>query len=377
MALKAVSVTQINQYIKRILASDPILANASVIGEVSNLTRHSSGHWYFSLKDETSTIRCFLPKDRVLSLRYDIEEGMKITCYGYIGVYERGGSYSLNIRDILVEGEGDLKKAYDLLFNKLEKEGLFDEGHKRPIPSFPKKIAVISSPTGAAVHDIITTIKRRNPLIDVLLYPCLVQGEEAGKSIAEAIKTVNKNPKGCELIIAGRGGGSAEDLWAFNEEIVARAVYDSELPVISAVGHEVDFVISDYAADLRAATPTAAAELAACDIEYYRDIIRSSAPERLFSSLERRIENEELKIKHLMQICESSALSRLTDAKHKLALLMADIEGFNPKMQLEKGYSIVKNNNRWISSVSETDIDDKINVILKDGELECLVLKKL
>ena len=377
MAIKPVSVTQLNGYLKRILSSDPILMNLSVVGEISNLTKHSSGHWYFSLKDDNSSIRCFLPYDRVANLRFDLEEGMSIVAYGSISVYEKGGSYSLLIRDIDVKGEGDLKKAFELLMKKLSEEGLFDEDHKKEIPEFPKKIGVVTSPTGAAIKDIISTIKRRNPLVDIRLYPALVQGDGASKSIIEGIEYFNKSKEKFDLLIVGRGGGSAEDLWAFNEEALAREIYMSNIPIISAVGHEIDYVISDYVADLRAATPTAAAELAVPDIEYYKDIIRMSSPINLFNMLLDRVESQELHIKHLKEMCDSSIVSLLNSSANRLKLLESEIKGYNPLNQLEKGYAVVKDSNdKWVVSKSKVKANDKISVILKDGSLECLVLKK-
>lgn len=377
MGIKAVSVSQLNGYIKRVMATDPILLNLSVFGELTNLTKHSSGHWYFSLKDENSTIRCFLPYDKVSKLRFDLEEGMSIIAYGSISVYEKGGSYSLNIKEIDVKGEGDLKKAFDILVKKLSAEGLFDEDKKKALPSFPKRIGVVTSPTGAAIHDIITVIKRRNPLVDVLLYPCLVQGNDAAPSIIKGIEYFNKNYKDFDLLIVGRGGGSAEDLWAFNEESLARAIYKCKLPIISAVGHEVDYVISDYVADVRAATPTQAAELAVPDISYYKDIISMCSPAKMFNALKDKVDSYFDHVKHLKDSCDMSIENMLVNYKHKLEILKADIDAYNPLNQLEKGYAVLKDeNDHWIVSQSDVEVDDKISILLKDGDLQCLVLKK-
>ncbi|MDO5441490.1 MAG: exodeoxyribonuclease VII large subunit [Bacillota bacterium] len=377
MAIKPVSVSQLNNYINRILSTDPILVNISVTGEISNLTRHSSGHWYFSLKDENSTVRCFLPRDRVKQLRFDIDEGMKIIAYGMISVYERGGSYSLNIKSIDVEGEGDLKKAFDLLFKKLSKEGLFDEDHKREIPEFPKTIGVVTSPTGAAIRDIVTTIKRRNPLVNLILYPALVQGPDAATTVVKGIEELNNNFKDIDVLIVGRGGGSAEDLWTFNEESVARAIYNSKIPVISAVGHEVDVLISDYVADLRAATPTAAAELATVDIAYYKDLINSCCPERMYYALKEKVYDKDNYIKNILESCNSSIKNLIINYSNELNLHKATIDGYNPLMQLDKGYAALKNEEgKWINSIKKVKVDDKVKVLLKDGELECLVLNK-
>ncbi len=374
--VKPVSVSQLNGYVKRILATDPILSNVSVVGELTNLTRHSSGHWYFSLKDETSTIRCFLPRDRVLKLRFELEEGMKIIAYGAVSVYERGGSYSLNIRDLDVEGEGDLKKAFDLLMKKLSAEGLFDESRKKPLPYFPKRIGVVTSPTGAAIRDIITTVKRRNPLIDILLYPCLVQGPDAAQSIADGISFLNKNNPELELLIVGRGGGSAEDLWCFNEELVARAIAASAIPIISAVGHEVDYLISDYAADCRAATPTAAAEIATPNIANFIDTINTNCPERLFEVLVNRYEYEQAKIDHLSEMCTAAIDSVFMDASHRLSMIKLDLDTLNPFLQIERGYAIARSKDKWIQSIDDININDNFALTLKDGTLNCVVKGK-
>ena len=265
MAVKPVKVSQLNGYIKRVLQSDPLLGNVSVIGEISNLKYHGSGHVYFTLKDEASKISCFLPYEYRKDLRYELSDGMEIIATGYIYLYERGGTYSLNVREIAVEGVGNLMAAFERLKDKLSKEGLFDENYKKPIPFFPRKIAVITSETGAAVRDIIKIIRSRNNIVDVLVYPCLVQGPGAAAEIADAIEAVNRLFPETDTIIVGRGGGSLEELWAFNEEIVARSIFASRIPVISAVGHETDFTIADFVADKRAETPTAAAQMAAPD----------------------------------------------------------------------------------------------------------------
>ena len=232
MAIKPVSVSQLNGYIKRILQTDPLLGNVSVTGEISNLKFHGSGHVYFSMKDAASKLSCFLPAQRASSLRYELSEGMEITASGYIYLYERGGSYSLNIKDIEVAGIGNLSIAFEKLKEKLDKEGIFDPALKKPIPFFPEKIAVITSETGAAIRDILKIIKTKNNYVDILIYPVLVQGPEAAGQIAEAIYDVNRRRPETDTIITGRGGGAMEELWAFNEEIVARSIYESKIPVI-------------------------------------------------------------------------------------------------------------------------------------------------
>ncbi|MBQ4234326.1 MAG: exodeoxyribonuclease VII large subunit, partial [Firmicutes bacterium] len=288
--MRPVSVSQLNGYIKRTLATDPILSAVTVRGEISKLTFHSSGHVYFTLKDETSRLSCFLAADRVPGLRFELDEGMEILAEGSVSVYERGGYYSLNIRSVEAAGEGALNAAFEKLKAKLSAEGLFDERLKRKLPDFPRLIGVVTSPTGAAVHDIITTVKRRDPLADILIYPCLVQGPGAAASVCAGIEALNSQFPQIDVLIVGRGGGSKEDLWTFNEESVARAVRASKIPVISAVGHEVDVTICDLAADVRGATPTAAAELAVPQLSVYTDSMKASSPEKLGMILSQALE---------------------------------------------------------------------------------------
>ncbi len=353
--MKAVSVSQLNTYIKRILSTDPILCNIAVKGEVSNLTKHASGHWYFSLKDDDSRINCFLPSSRVPSLRFDLDEGMEITAFGNVSVYERGGSYSLQIRDIEAEGEGTLKQAFEKLKRKLEEEGLFDPAHKRPIPSQPRRIGVVTSPTGAAIRDIISTVRRRNPSVDILLYPALVQGEGSAKSVCEGIETLNSKFPELDLLIVGRGGGSAEDLWTFNEESVARAVYASKIPVISAVGHEIDYVITDYVADLRGATPTAAAELAVPHIDTYKDRLRRLDPKILYGYLEEHV----------------------FDLERRLKIIKMAIDASDPGTVLSKGFAVVQKGDDYISDISKFSKGDTLKVRFAKGALIAKVTEVL
>ena len=368
MPLKPVSVSQLNSYIRRILATDPILMNLSVKGEISNLTKHSAGHWYFTLKDETSRISCFLPRERVQTLRYDISEGMEVVLYGSVSVYERGGSYSVYVRDLDVQGEGSLKIAFENLRKKLEAEGLFDPALKRTIPAFPKRIGVLTSPTGAAVHDVITTVKRRNPLVNVLVYPCLVQGDGAAASIAEGLSEMNRLFPDLDVIIAGRGGGSAEDLWSFNEEIVARAIRASKIPVISAVGHEVDVTIADYAADLRGATPTAAAELAVPHMAALIDTLSFYTPERLYANLKSGFENYGLKLQRLKESADGSICSLLQQAESRLSQLKTDADLSNPKHVLQRGYAMVQGEDgSWIESAGHLQPGQPLTLQFADG----------
>lgn len=370
MSVKPISVSQLNNYIGRVLSTDALLMNISVSGEIANLTKHSSGHWYFTLKDANSKINCFLSSMRVSRLRFDLSEGMQIIAIGAVNVYEKGGYYSLNIREVEAQGEGALQQAFDRLKAKLSAEGLFDEEHKRPIPYFPKKVGVITSPTGAAIKDIVTTIKRRNPMVDVLLYPALVQGANSSASIAEAIYNFNKQFKDTDVLIVGRGGGSIEDLWSFNEEIVARAVYDSKIPVISAVGHEIDTVITDYVADLRAATPTAAAELAVPHIDNYIDRIRSCNPVRMYKELAGKVTYGLQNIEHLYKSCQDNITATIKDYENQLKLLKLDIDSSNPLNVLEKGYAAVKDEKgNWISDIKSVKKGDTISILLNGGTI--------
>ena len=374
MPLKPVSVSQLNTYIKRILATDPILMNISVRGEISNLTKHSSGHWYFSLKDEQSVVRCFLPRDRVAMLRYDISEGMEATLYGSVSVYERGGTYSVSVRDLDVEGEGSLKIAFENLRKKLEAEGLFDPRIKRPIPAFPRRIGVLTSPTGAAVHDILTTVRRRDPLVDVLIYPCVVQGPEGAASIAAGLADMNRLFPDLDLIIAGRGGGSAEDLWCFNEEIVARAIRASKIPVISAVGHEVDVTIADLAADLRGPTPTAAAELAVPHMAALMDTLELYTPQRLYQNLKTGLETWSLSLERLREIAQSSMRRILDEADSRILLLKKEAELSSPLHVLEKGYAMVRSaDGGVVDSAAKAVPGDVLELRFLDGSVSVLV----
>ena len=377
MALKPVSVSQLNSYIQRIVKSDPILSNIGVSGEISNLKYHSSGHVYLDLKDEGSKIKCFIPSDRVQHLRFMLAEGMKVCAYGFINVYEPGGYYSLSVRSIEAEGEGELKKAFELLKQKLQDEGLFDEERKRQIPAFPKKVGIITSSTGAAVKDIITTIKRRNPFIDVLLYPCSVQGEGSAKDVASAIESFNRLFPETDVLIAGRGGGSAEDLWSFNEECVARAVFSSKIPVISAVGHEQDYVISDFAADMRAATPTAAAELVSPDISYIKDRIEHCSPLNMSAYLKNYIENSKLELDSCKRYLDDAMRQYISGLESRTDMLKMQSEALNPMAVLDKGYALVKLQNTVVSKAEVLTPGDEISLVFRDGRADCKVERRV
>ena len=374
MPIKPISVSQLNSYIKRILATDPVLRSISVTGEVSNLTKHNSGHIYFTLKDEKSRISCFFSAEKISKLRFLISEGMQVIVYGNVSLYEKGGSYSLNVQDIELSGQGALNIAFDNLKKKLMADGIFDRAHKKQLPEFPGRIVVITSPTGAAVRDIISTIRRRNTLVDLMVYPCLVQGDEAAQSIVKAISDVNRTFSDTDLIILTRGGGSLEDLWSFNEEIVARAVFESEIPIISAVGHETDIVMTDFAADVRAATPTAAAEVAVIDLNEIKKRLSVLDPSRLLYELGKKIEIFTEKCMYLRQNADSTIQFIFQDAQNKLALYALDLELSNPLNLLERGYAaIFDKKENWLESSKSVRVNDKIKVVMKDGTIHCIV----
>lgn len=396
MAIKPVSVSQLNGYIKRILQMDPLLGNVSVIGEISNLKFHGSGHVYFTLKDQNSKINCFLPSDRADKLRYQLSEGMKVTANGYIYLYERGGSYSLNVKDIEVAGLGNLAIAFEKLKEKLEAEGIFDASHKKEIPFFPEKVAVVTSETGAAVRDILKIIRSKNNYVDVLVYPVLVQGPAAAGEIAAAIDDINAKWPEIDTIIVGRGGGSMEELWAFNEEIVARSIYASVIPVISAVGHETDFTISDFAADRRAETPTAAAHMAVPDILELKEYV-SSVKEKLDRTitnylqlkelhlgkldlaafqrdLESRIIMEQMRIETMHTENQRRVQSLLETMQQQVTLFKASLDSLNPKAVMQRGYSAVTDKDgHFINSAGQLKPEDQLILYMNDGSAECTV----
>lgn len=396
MGLKPVPVGQLNNYIGRVLKTDPILSNISVVGEISNLKYHSSGHVYFSLKDDSSRVNCFLSWGNLQNISCPLEEGMEVVAAGFISVYERGGYYSLNVRDIEVNGRGQLAAAFEKLKAKLGEEGLFREEHKKELPFFPLKIAVVTSETGAAVRDIIRTIKNKNKVVDILVYPVLVQGPAASGEISSAIDDINVNHKDVDVIITGRGGGSMEELWAFNEEAVARSIYDSEIPVISAVGHETDFTISDFIADRRAATPTAAAEMAVPDtgeleaeldrisLEMTSDLglaiarrkerLEALNPTAFARNLKSRILYEQVNADRLIEAMGDAMNNRLVSARNRVEMLREFIESSNPKAILARGYSVVTDNSgKIIRSTDELSEGLGVNIETGNGTAEAVI----
>ena len=395
MKLRALDISEANSYIKRILTNDPILYNLRVKGEISNFKVHSSGNVYLSLKDEKSKLNCIIFKsnyDKSLNL----DNGVKIIASGYISVYERDGAYQLYINEVEIEGIGNLYIEFNKLKEKLKKEGLFDTKYKKEIPKMPRSIGVITSPTGAVIRDIINVTKRRFPKVDIKLYPVNVQGDKSASDICEGIEFFNRM-ENVDTIIVGRGGGSLEELWSFNEEIVAREIFKSKIPIISAVGHETDFTICDFVSDMRAPTPSAAAEIATPDLSeiYYK---LNTIKNRMNRSLNNQVilDNEKLnntfdkinnymknyivrdKVIQLDQIYDKIKLrleQKLETSKEKLSKKAALLHNLSPLATISRGYSIVEKNGQVINSIEEVNITDDINITLKDGSLECNVNK--
>ena len=395
MKLRALDISEVNSYIKRILTNDPILYNLRVKGEISNFKVHSSGNVYLSLKDEKSKLNCIIFKsnyDKSLNL----DNGVKIIASGYISVYERDGAYQLYINEVEIEGIGNLYIEFNKLKEKLKKEGLFDTKYKKEIPKMPRSIGVITSPTGAVIRDIINVTKRRFPKVDIKLYPVNVQGDKSASDICEGIEFFNRM-ENVDTIIVGRGGGSLEELWSFNEEIVAREIFKSKIPIISAVGHETDFTICDFVSDMRAPTPSAAAEIATPDLSeiYYK---LNTIKNRMNRSLNNQVilDNEKLnntfdkinnymknyivrdKVIQLDQIYDKINFrleQKLETSKEKLSKKAALLHNLSPLATISRGYSIVEKNGQVINSIEEVNITDDINITLKDGSLECNVNK--
>ncbi len=397
MALKPIKVSQLNSYIKRVLQTDPILGNVSVVGEISNLKFHSTGHVYFSLKDESGKVSCFLPASNVDRISFRLQEGLEVTVHGYIYLYERGGSYSINIRDMESAGQGDLAQAFEKLKNKLQTEGLFSPEHKKPLPYFPHKVAIVTSPTGAAVRDMLKIITQKNNIVDILIYPVLVQGPAAAADIAAAIDDINISHKDVDVIITGRGGGSTEELWAFNEEVVARSIFASEIPIVSAVGHETDFTIADFVADLRAETPTAAAEKAVPDIrelkeyvealhieskrnlrmmlEYKNKQLQLLDPTVFSRDIMSRIAMDTMRIDNIKDGMSEHLKKMISDNKHKLSILKEMIDGADPKAILKRGYSVVTDEyGVIIKDASRLKEDQLINIEAAEGKAQARVI---
>lgn len=395
MEIRALKVSELNSYIKRVFLSDMILSNISVEGEISNFKYHYSGHMYFNLKDEKGKIKAVMFKGDNEALKFNLEEGMKVVATGYVSIYEKEGDYQLYVRHLKESGLGDLYKAFELLKKKLELEGLFLESNKKPIPFMPRKIGIVTSSTGAAIRDIITVVNRRFPLCDILIYPSLVQGSQAPKEICEGLKYLD-NRDDVELIILGRGGGSIEELFAFNDEDVARTIFKLNTPVISAVGHETDFTIADFVADLRAPTPSAAAELAVPDINHLYNEIENKY-NGLIRLMNKQMREYEIKVNYLnTSLKYYNPINQLKDKKQemdsifkdlnyiveknlgniksKLIFLKNRLDLLNPLLGLDKGCGVLINKQgNLIKSIDETRLGDEISILLKDGKIETVI----
>lgn len=391
---QAYTVSEVNYYIKNMFMKDRFLNNIYVKGEISNCKYHTSGHIYFTLKDQYGQLACVMFAGQRKGLAFRLEEGQSVIVFGSINVYERDGKYQLYANEIVLDGLGILYERFERLKKALEAEGLFDPSHKKPIPKFPKRIGIVTASTGAAIQDICNISRRRNPYVQLILYPAQVQGQGAAESIVRGIKVLDR--MGLDTIIIGRGGGSIEDLWAFNEEIVARAVYECKTPLISAVGHETDFTIADFAADLRAPTPSAAAELAVNDInvflttlrEYKRKLDREmqqhlnlsrnklkefrlrlyyASPSYQIKQKRQYIIETEQKLQFLMK-------QKIMEKRHLLELYITKLNGLSPLSKLSKGYAmVVGEDNVPIKSVSQVKTDQMLTVALLDGDIKARV----
>ena len=398
MAQQVLTITQLNEYIRGRLDADALLNAVAVKGEISNYKLYPSGHHYFTLKDESSALKCVMFKGNALRLRFRPENGMKIIAMGKVSVFPRDGAYQLYCTAMAMDGIGDLYAAFEQLKKKLHAQGLFDPAHKKPIPKFPGTIGIITSSAGAAVHDMLRILNKRYPLAKVRLLPVRVQGAEAPGEIASAIRYANYH-RLADLLIVGRGGGSIEDLWAFNEEVVAHAIYESEIPVISAVGHEPDVTISDYVADLRAATPSNAAELAVPDRDNLSQNL-DSISNAMASALNRQIRSYQ---QHLDVLSRSPALksptgyleqkmrqlegltNRLIAAENqniaghsqRYIALTAKLDAMSPLKVLTRGYSMAQNDRgEVVRSVSQVNLDENIHIQFSDGKLIARVTDK-
>ncbi len=395
MQQSAISVKQLNFYVKSLLEGDKNLVNIAVFGEISNFKNHySSGHWYFSIKDNDAAIRCVMFKGNAQRVNFSVSDGMKIILKGRVSLFEKDGQYQFYAEEMYPLGIGDITAQFELLKSKLSAEGLFDPENKRKLPKFPKRIAVITSETGAAVQDILNILSRRWPVAEIILCPVSVQGELAVPQMIDALDRVY-NLAEVDVIIIGRGGGSIEDLWAFNSEDLARKIYESPVPVISAVGHETDFTICDFVADLRAPTPSAAAELAVPDILEITDKLDNSRSilKNLLSSkynyclavLEKiensrflknpnfLIEQKEQLIDNISQRLLNSFDKNLNSFTANFEKCVAKLDALSPLKVITRGYAVAQKNGKTISSVNDININDNINLIFNDGNINCKV----
>ncbi|MBR6574736.1 MAG: exodeoxyribonuclease VII large subunit [Clostridia bacterium] len=394
MALQPVSVTQLTQYIKLLLDRDEILSQVCVRGELSNYKAHSSGHQYFTLKDEGAVISCVMFRSDAMRMRFRPESGMKVILYGRVSLFPKSGQYQIYVTAMQPDGVGALAVAFEQLKTRLHEEGLFDAAHKKPLPSYPRRIALVTSPTGAAVRDMIRILGRRWPMAEVLVCPVRVQGEGAAQEIATMLSYVDKYQL-ADVIITGRGGGSLEDLWAFNEECVARAIWQCQTPVISAVGHEPDVTISDFVADLRAATPSNAAELAVPDgdalqgflrqlklrmeqaesqrINHLRQRLERLAKSRVMTRPEAYLQQQELHLEMLRQRLEHAGQVTLQNNTQRFRQAAAKLDALSPLKVLGRGYAMATLDEQVVRSVEQLSPGETIAVSFSDGTAQCRV----
>ena len=389
------SVKQVNSYVKNMFSQDFMLNHIYVKGEVSNCKYHTSGHIYFSLKDESGTIACVMFASARSGLSFRMQEGQNVIVLGSVSVYEREGKYQLYAKEIILDGAGALYERFEALKKELEEMGMFAAEYKQPIPRYVKSVGIVTAPTGAAVRDIINISKRRNPYVQLILYPALVQGEGAAASIVRGIRMMEQ--QNVDVIIVGRGGGSMEDLWAFNEEAVARAIFECTIPIISAVGHETDTLISDYVADLRAPTPSAAAELAVYELSSVQ-IMCEEYKRRMYQQIRQRIDFSRrqteqmafrLKVAHPRQKLNEQRQyladldsrmrirmnSALEESRHKLAIYIEKMKGLSPLQKLNQGYAYVTDKSgRTVRSIKDTKQGEVLDVYVTDGRVRTQVM---
>ena len=397
MEIKPITVCELNKYIKNKVDSDEFLNNVYVKGEISNFKLHYTGHMYFTLKDESAIIKCIMFKGYTPNLAFMPKDGMKVLVLGTVSVFERDGVYQIYCKAMKQDGMGSLYEEYQKLKAKLEKEGLFDVSHKKKIPMFPGKIGVLTSSTGAVIRDIINVSTRRNPNVHILLLPVPVQGEGAAEKIAQGIRKMNEENL-ADVLIIGRGGGSLEDLWPFNEEIVAREIYNSKLPIISAVGHETDFTIADFVADLRAPTPSAAAELAVPNIEdvkydiymyqnRYKVALKRKVElmklryekcmtRRVFKEPLQKINERAITLDMLVKSIKNSTINKLNEAKANANKAISKLDALSPLKTLLRGYSIVEKDGKVVKKVEDVNINDELKIRVSNGKIKTKVIEK-
>ena len=416
---KYITVTQLTRYIKYKIDGDANLNVVFLKGEISNFKAHTRGHFYFTLKDDNSRINAVMFASRASKMKFVPQDGMKVMVTGKVSVYEATGGYQIYVDEMVEDGIGNLYIAFEQLKEKLAKEGLFNPEFKKPIPKYPKVIGIVTAPTGAAIRDILSTIHRRWPLTSTILFPALVQGKEGAQSIAKQIEVASTYP--IDVLIVGRGGGSIEDLWCFNEEIVARAIFDCDIPVISAVGHEVDFTIADFVADMRAPTPTGAAEMAVPNLPDVEALLKqitlrlnkalltqvASKQEKLEQlqksfifqnpmaiyevkeeTFDRLYDRLELAMQHIVSKkkdqflyimnhrCFTNPEIVFANQERSLVTMLSKLEALNPLLTIKRGYSIVRNQNGLVAKVSDAKVDDLLSITVTDGTIEAKVVKE-